>query len=48
MLYHCMFCVALSMNLFCVSDSVYELFDEIICNRFGCGCYFVVECNGVV
>ena len=35
MLYPCMFCVALSMNLFvlcCVSDSVRELFGETIRN----------------
>ena len=38
MLYHCMFCVALSMNLF----------GETILNMFGCVCYFVVECDGVV
>ena len=30
--------------LFCVSDSVCELFNETIRNMFGCGCYFVVEC----
>ena len=54
MLYPCMFCVALSMDLFvlcfvcCVFDSVCELFDETIRNMFGCVCYFVVECDGVV
>ena len=30
----------------CVSDS--ELFGETIRNRFGCGCYFIVECYGSV
>ena len=38
MLYPCMLCVALVMDLFC------ELFGETICNMFGCGSYFVVEC----
>ena len=32
----------------CVFDSVCELFGEIICNVFGCGCYFVAECYGFV
>ena len=52
MLYPCMFWVALSMDLFffvcCVFDSVCELFDETIRNMFGCVCYLVVECDGVV
>ena len=30
----------------CVSDSVCELCGETICNIFGCGSYFVVECYG--
>ena len=34
--------------MFCMSDSVYELFCETIRNMFGCGCYFVVEYYGVV
>ena len=38
MLYPCMFCVSLSMDLFA----------ETIHNVFGCGCYFIVECYGVV
>ena len=40
MLYPCILCVGLLMNLFvlCVS----ELFGETICNMFGCVCYFVV------
>ena len=38
MLYPCMFCVALSMDLFV----------DTICNMFGCGCYFVIECYGVL
>ena len=29
-------------------NCVCELFGETIRNVFGCGCYFVVECNGSV
>ena len=29
--------------VWCVSDSVCELFDETIRNIFGCGYYFVIE-----
>ena len=32
----------------CVFDGVCELFGETIHNKFGCVCYFVVECDGVV
>ena len=38
MLYPCMFCVL----------RVCELFGETIRNMFGCFCYFVVQCDGVV
>ena len=31
-----------------VFDGVFELIGETICNMFGCVCYFVVECDGVV
>ena len=31
--------------LFCVFDSVRELFSEIIHNMFGCVCHFLVECD---
>ena len=31
-----------------VFDSVCELFSKSIRNMFGCVCYFVVECDGVV
>ena len=52
MLYPCILCVALLMDLFgivcCVFDSFCELFGETIRNMFGCGCYFVVECYGSV
>ena len=34
--------------VWCVSDSACELFGETIRNMFWCGCYFVVECCGVV
>ena len=51
MLYPCMFCVVMSMDLFvlCVAClTVCELFGETISIMFGCVCYFVVECDGVV
>ena len=32
----------------CVFDSVCELLGEAIRNMFGCVCYFVVECDGVL
>ena len=51
MLYPCMFCVSLSINLFvlCVAClTVCELFVETMRNMFGCVCYCVVECDGVV
>ena len=47
MLYPCILCVSLLMVMR-VFDSVCELFGETICNMFGCGCYFVVECYGSV
>ena len=47
MLYPCILCVSLLMDLFllCVSQC---LFPQTIRNIFGCGCYFVVECYGIV
>ena len=48
MLYPCMFCVSLSMDLFVWMLRVCELLGETIRNMFGCVCYFVVECDGVV
>ena len=52
MLYPCMFCVAMSMYLFvlCVAclTEFCELFGEEIINLFGCVCYFIVECDGVI
>ena len=41
--YYCMFCVALSIDLFVLR--VCELFGETIRNMFGCVYYFVVECG---
>ena len=34
--------------VYCVFDGVCELFGETIRNMFGCVCYFVVKCDGVV
>ena len=46
MLYPCILCVALLMDLFVLC--VCELFGETIRNMFSCCCYFVVECYGSV
>ena len=46
MLYPCILCVALLVYLFvvyCMFDSVCELFGETIRNVFGRGCYFVLN-----
>ena len=48
MLYPCRFSVALSMDLFVLCVACLTLFLIFFCNMFGCGCYFVVECYGVV
>ena len=46
MLYSCIFCVALSMDLFVfMLRCVCELFGETIRNIFGCVCYFLVKCE---
>ena len=43
-----LFCIALSLDLFsCVSDSVCDLFGEIIRHIFGCGGYFVERYGSV-
>ena len=47
-LYPCMFCVALSMDLICLCVGCLTVFVETIRNMFGCVCYFVVQCDGVV
>ena len=44
MLYYCVLCVALLMDLFVLR--VCELFGETINNVFGCGCYFGAKCYG--
>ena len=44
MLYPCMFCVALSIDLFMLCVNCLAVFvncGEAIRNMFGCGCYFV-------
>ena len=49
MLYPCIICVAMLMDLFgriCIC--VCELFGKTIRNMFGCGSYFVVECCGML
>ena len=54
MLYHCIVCVSLLIDLLvlCVAsltlDSVCQWFGKTIHSMFGCGYYFVVECNGSV
>ena len=47
-LYPCIVCVALLMDLFVCVLRVCEIFVETIRNMLGCGCYFVVECYGSV
>ena len=48
MLYHCILCAALLMDLLCCVLHVCELCGETIRNVFGCGCCFVAECYGCV
>ena len=49
MLYSCISCVALLMDLFVLCGlRVCEWFGETIHDMFGCGCYFVVECYGSI
>ena len=48
MLYPCMFCIALSMDLFVLCVACLTVFAKTIRNMFGCVCYFAVECDGVV
>ena len=52
-MYPCMFCVALSMDLFvlcvaCLTVFVNCLVKQFFRNMLGCVCYFVGECDGVV
>ena len=46
MLYPCILCVTLLMDLFVLC--VCKLFGETIRNVFGCGCYLVAVCYGSV
>ena len=49
MLYPCMFCVALLMDLFVLCVACLTVFVNCLVkqfNMFGCDCYFVVECYG--
>ena len=49
MLYPCMFCVALSMDVCFVWLTVFvNGLVKQFANMFGCVCYFVVDCDGVV
>ena len=43
MLYPCMFCVILSMDLFVLGFAYLTVFVKTIRNMFVCGCYFVDE-----
>ena len=51
MLYPCMFCVALSMDLFVLYVACLTVFVNCVVKQFAIClgmCYFVVECHGVV
>ena len=49
LLYHCIFCVALLMDLFVLRVyNACKLFGKTIRHIFGCGCSFVVVCYGGV
>ena len=51
MLYPCMFCVALSMDLFVLCVACLTVFVNCLVKQFAIClgvCYFVVECDGVV
>ena len=49
MLYPCMVCDALSMDLFVWWVACLKvLLGENIRNMFGCASYFVAECDGVI
>ena len=48
MLYPCMFCVALSMDLFVLCVACLTVFVNGLVKQFAsCVCVFVVECDGV-
>ena len=48
MLYPCMFCVALSMDLFVLCVACLTVFVNCLVNMFGCVCFIGVEGDGVV
>ena len=51
MLYPCMLCVALLIDLFVLCVACLTVFVNCLVkqfNMFGCSCYFVVECYGSV
>ena len=51
MLYSCILCVALLVDLFVFCIACLTLLVNClgtIRNMFGCGCYFVVDCYGTV
>ena len=49
MLYPCMFCVALSMDLFVLCVACLTVFANCLVKQFTiCLVVFVIECNGVV
>ena len=50
MLYPCIFCVALLMDRVVLCVACLTVFVNCLVKQqyFGCGCYFVVECYGVV
>ena len=48
MLYPCIVCVTLLLDLFALCVTCLTVFVETIRNMFGYGCYFVVECYGSV
>ena len=47
MLYPCMFCAALLMDLFVLCVACLTVFVNCLMKQFAM-CYFVVECDGVV
>ena len=46
MLYPCILCVVLLMDLFVLCVACLAVFHQTIRNMFGCGCYFTVEWYG--
>ena len=48
MLYPCILCVALLMDLFALCVACLTVFANCFTELFRCGCYSVVECYGSV